>query len=265
MAKRARVLRDPYLGPGLLMVEGRQYPFYIWKSEVLAKPGLAVDVDFDPYGNIQAVTPAAQQDVVDAKTQVCGNITLANLARRGGELLAGFGAPKLAAVTLLVFSCFVLTAVAVQLPLLGSEPLTFWQTLALLNAADSKQFFVGQATYGAGIYGLLAAAAAASPLLAAVVKNRRAHLAGLVPLIFLGVVAYTIHSKVHSSLGMSPGTYESTQSQMPGGTVNEISLGLGSYILLSGALYFAVSSAREFLNRREIRKKQFAGTQQDAA
>ena len=44
MAKRGKVLRDPHLGPGLLMVEGKQYPFLegSWRSDVPAKPGLVV-------------------------------------------------------------------------------------------------------------------------------------------------------------------------------------------------------------------------------
>jgi hypothetical protein len=41
MAKRGRVLRDPSVGAGLLMVEGQQYPFAlegVWKSEAAPKP-----------------------------------------------------------------------------------------------------------------------------------------------------------------------------------------------------------------------------------
>ena len=58
MAKRGRVLREPYAGPGLVMVEGRQYPLVqdLWRSEVRARPGLAVNVDFDPNGNLRSIT-----------------------------------------------------------------------------------------------------------------------------------------------------------------------------------------------------------------
>jgi hypothetical protein len=48
--KRGKILRDPRAGPGLLMIEGRQYWFSmegVWKSEVPPKPGLAVDVKLD--------------------------------------------------------------------------------------------------------------------------------------------------------------------------------------------------------------------------
>jgi hypothetical protein len=53
--KRGKILRDPRTGPGLLMIEGRQYSFSmegVWKSEVPPKPGLAVDVKLDRAGQI---------------------------------------------------------------------------------------------------------------------------------------------------------------------------------------------------------------------
>ena len=43
MRKRGKVLRSPHAGPGLLMVEGRQYPFSLeslWKSQGSPQPGL---------------------------------------------------------------------------------------------------------------------------------------------------------------------------------------------------------------------------------
>lgn len=65
MRKRGKVLRDPYGGPGLLMIEGRQYPFSLeslWKSEGPPKPGLAVDVEFGQSEQIVAIAivPEAQ-------------------------------------------------------------------------------------------------------------------------------------------------------------------------------------------------------------
>ncbi len=41
MSKRGRILRDPSFGPGLVLVDGRQYPFpleRVWKFEVLPGP-----------------------------------------------------------------------------------------------------------------------------------------------------------------------------------------------------------------------------------
>ena len=65
MAKRGKVLRDPNAGPGLMIVEGQQHPFFLegfWQSEVPPKPGLAVEVDFDSQGKVSRITvvPEAQ-------------------------------------------------------------------------------------------------------------------------------------------------------------------------------------------------------------
>ena len=58
ISKRGKVLRDPHAGPGLLMVEGRQYQFWlngVWKSDVPPKPGLLVDITFNTRGQIHAI------------------------------------------------------------------------------------------------------------------------------------------------------------------------------------------------------------------
>jgi hypothetical protein len=61
--KRGKMLRDPRTGPGLLMIEGRQYWFSmegVWKSEVPPKPGLAVDVKLDRAGQILAINAVSE-------------------------------------------------------------------------------------------------------------------------------------------------------------------------------------------------------------
>src|SRR5215510_15180297 len=91
MAKRGKVLRDPHLGPGLLMVEGRHYlfPEELWSSDVPAKPGLAVNVDFDSRGNLNAITavPYAELDQERAeKLHGDGNEMFDNWTRSSGIL-----------------------------------------------------------------------------------------------------------------------------------------------------------------------------------
>ena len=66
MKKRGKILRDPGPGPGLLMIEGRQYWFRregAWKSEVPPKPGLAVDVKLDQAGQILAITAVSESQL----------------------------------------------------------------------------------------------------------------------------------------------------------------------------------------------------------
>ena len=63
MQKRGRILRDPLSGPGLLMVEGQQYPFSlegIWRSEAPPTTGMIVDVEFDASSRVTAVSAVAE-------------------------------------------------------------------------------------------------------------------------------------------------------------------------------------------------------------
>src|SRR5579872_169781 len=139
MSKRGRVLRDPHMGPGLLIVEGKQYPFFmehIWRSEVPAKPGLVVSVDFDAQGNIVGISavPQAQLDKERAERVPPGS-SFRNMVADRWEV--GTGSLGLAAAAgLLTISWFFLTAVSIHLPLFGKIDLTFWQILGYLNAGS---------------------------------------------------------------------------------------------------------------------------------
>jgi hypothetical protein len=56
--KIGKVLRDTSTGPGLLILEGQQYPFgriCLWKSEVPPKAGMVVEVEFDSDGQLSAI------------------------------------------------------------------------------------------------------------------------------------------------------------------------------------------------------------------
>jgi hypothetical protein len=63
MTKRGKILRDPRVGPGLLIIEGRQYEFCVdgvWKSGSLPLPGLVVDVNLDRTGRIVEITTVSK-------------------------------------------------------------------------------------------------------------------------------------------------------------------------------------------------------------
>lgn len=56
---RGIILRDPTTGPGLLMIEGRQYWFSLddlHGDKVHPRPGLAVDVKLNHAGEIVGIT-----------------------------------------------------------------------------------------------------------------------------------------------------------------------------------------------------------------
>lgn len=91
MRKRGKVLRDPFAGPGLLMVEGRQYPFSLeslWKSEGPPKPGLPVDIEFGQSGQIIAISVVPESDLAREKAaaaqQKNGSRFLNRIAARFG-------------------------------------------------------------------------------------------------------------------------------------------------------------------------------------
>lgn len=94
MKKRGNVLRDTNAGPGLLFVEGQQYPFTLeglWKSATAPKPNMAVEVEFGEGNTILSIQsieesqvsrsfdqstasgPSFTKDAVSGKCPKCGN------------------------------------------------------------------------------------------------------------------------------------------------------------------------------------------------
>ena len=76
-------MRDPRTGPGLLIVEGRQYwfcPEGIWKLKVPPKPGLVVEVRIDPAGKILAITAAPESQLADRSAESSSSLHAARAA-----------------------------------------------------------------------------------------------------------------------------------------------------------------------------------------
>src|SRR4051794_23407791 len=116
MSKRGKVLRDPYAGPGLLMVEGQQYPFVlegVWKSEIPAKVGLPVDVEFDAGGTVRSITAISESQVAKEQAEAALSAAKEKGAAVASNLVARFGLPALIAEAVLIVAWFFLTAVSV--------------------------------------------------------------------------------------------------------------------------------------------------------
>src|SRR6266568_2343597 len=119
MSKRGKVLRDPCAGPGLLMVEGQQYPFVlegVWKSEVPAKPGLVVDVDFDQDRNITGITAITESQLAKEQATLALKAAKAHGGKLFGQLVAKVGMPAMVATGVLFISWTWLTAISIQVP-----------------------------------------------------------------------------------------------------------------------------------------------------
>jgi hypothetical protein len=261
MAKRGRVLREPYAGPGLVMVEGRQYPLAedLWRSEVRARPGLAVNVDFDPSGNLRSITaiPESQMNV-EQENVPPGGLAIGTLAQEDANVGIALLVQFSAAMLLLVSWCS-LTAVSIHQPFSGTVEITFWQVLGYLNAGGLRQVSEMAATPDAGILGFAAILALAGPLVHFFSADRRAALGGLLPLGFILCIAYVAYSNVRGS------AYEPAQTPFPREIFSGVSIGFGAYVFVSLAIYMAVLSAKQFMAAREARGSEIVGSQEVSA
>jgi hypothetical protein len=259
MAKRGRVLREPYAGPGLVMVEGRQYPLVqdLWRSEVRARPGLAVNVDFDPNGNLRSIT--AIPESMDGKQENVppGGLGIGTLAQEDANLGIALLVQFSAAMLLLVSWCS-LTAVSIHLPFSDSVELTFWQVLGYLNAGGLRQISEMAATPDAGAMGFAAILVLAGPLIHFFSADRRAALGGVLPLGFILYIAYLVNSSLR---GIASGQ----ATRVPRESFSDVSIGFGTYVFVSLAIYMAVLSAKQFMAAREARGNGIGRSQEVSA
>ena len=258
MAKRGKVLRDPNAGPGLLIVEGQQYPFAlegVWKSEVAPKPGLAVDVEFDGAGQITAITAVPESQVAKEQADIALRAAKEKGGQIFGQIVAKVGMPNLVAALVLMISWFWLNAVVVQGPFGGKFEITFWQILGLLNANNILEVLANASRSSAGMYGFFALVCLAGPFVQYFWKDKRAALGGLLPLVFMVIVGLMVRSNINSAMGTVPsgGMYAEVQRQAQDEMSKAISYGMGLYLSLLASLYFAGISLKNYLaaNARE--------------
>ena len=246
-AKRGKVLRDPIAGPGLLIVEGQQYQFSmegVWKSEVPAKPGLAVDVEFGPNNTVIGIIAVPESQLAKEQADQA-------MAEKGGQI-AGQMVPKfsmnsLIAGGLLIISWFFLTAVSVELPFLGTLKYSFWEVLGFLNSSNILEALNTRKHPSAGFYGFLAMVALVGPFLHHFWKDKRAFLGGLLPLVFMAFVGLMIRSSISSTFGGGANDPQNIGQQMQDEAMKAISLGFGTYISVLVSLYFAAVGTKKFL------------------
>ena len=265
MTKRGKVLRDTTLGPGLLIMEGQQYRFSLegeWKSGVPPKPGQVVNVELDVQGKIQGITVVSdsqlareQAEAVLASSRPIGR----NLA---SSLVARIGMPSLAALGLLAAAWFFLTAASIQVPFPGKLEFTFWQILGFLNAGNVSELLDGSRSPNSGLYGLAAIIALAGPFIHFFWKDKRAQLGGLLPLLFMVIVAIAVRSNIYGALGS--GNNAGVAEQAHPDAMRTISLGLGAYLSALASSYFAFVSARR-LGARASERPALESTPRKAA
>jgi hypothetical protein len=254
MRKRGKVLRDPYAGPGLVMIEGQQYRFSlegIWKSESLAKPGVVVDVDLDRNFEIVGITAVSESQLAKEQAEAAGEKHHASLAK----LIPRFGAENLAAGGLLVLGWFFLTSLSIEVPFLGKLEFTFWQILSFVHS--NRGFAMERGVRpGTGIYGLLALVALTAGLVHRLWQDKRAALGGLAPLVFMGIIGTMARTEIRSGFGAElGGAYGAVARQAQSEAMRGLSLGLGAYLSVLVSVYFAAVGIKQFLAIRASEKQ----------
>jgi len=255
MIRRGRILRDTAVGPGLLVVDETQYPFTlegVWKSSAPPVAGRVVDVDIDG-GRIVSVT--AVPGALLARERVAR--VLRGVRSHGGaaarRAITRYGATALIAGAMLVTGWFFLAAASLATPV-GRVTLTFWQALGAINSGEGALLQrVSGASGSAGIYGVVAVVALSAPFVAPLWRDRRARLAGMLPLVLMLVVAWKMThlasapSEDTSMLGGAEADVtRSIARDLRDQMRHSISIGLGTYASGAAAAYFAFVSIRRY-------------------
>lgn len=248
MKKRGKVLRDPSVGPGLLMVEGQQYSFPlegVWKSEVPPKPGLTVDVEFNEEGVVSSVTVVPESQIAKEQAEQAIATARAKGSALASSAVARFGMPTLIATGLLIIGWFFLNTISYNTGIAGKIDFTFWRVLSFINSSNVMEALSKLNGSGsAGIYGLLGVIALAGPFLAYFWKDRRAALGGVLPLLFMLLVALMVRNSIASAVaGVPAEMVNAARDEIMKG----ISVGLGAYVSLLAALYLGFASVKKFL------------------
>jgi hypothetical protein len=255
MPRRGTILCDTSAGPGLLVVDGQQYPFElagIWRSDVPPRTGMVVDVELDSGGQVTLVTAVPESVLAREKADQA----VAAVKERGGALAGAlvtrFGRNDLIALGLLVIGWFVLTAGSFGGGLMGEIDFTFWQVLGYLNSGAES--LVRRATgggAGAGVWGVLALAAMVGPFAHHFWRDRRAHLGGALPLALM-VIALIILFNQMGSVGREASEFFGADAgEMMAEARREmrsaISFGLGTWLSIPVGLYFAGTGIKRYL------------------
>jgi hypothetical protein len=147
-----------------------------------------------------------------------------------------------------------LSTVTLDAAMLGQLKVTFWQLLGFLNARDPMETLaVGRRGAGSGLYGLAAVLCFGGPFLFHFWKDRRAHLAGSLPLAFMAFVFLMVLASMRELEGAGL-EYQSMvadfQREARREVLKALSLGLGFWLSIAASLYLAVRGVRDFFVNR---------------
>ncbi len=256
MTKRGKILRDTSAGNGLIVVDGQQYSFTLegtWKSEVPPTVGTAVDVEFNDAGQVTSLRAVPESQLTKEQAQAALTAAKGKGAEIFSQIVNRFGALNLIALLVLIIGWFFLSAVSIQSPM-GSMSFTFWQLLGFLNTKNALEVLMQAGTGNAstGVYGFLAFVSLVGPFIHFLWKDKRAVLAGVLPLLFMLIVGLVAHHSFNAAMGMGGAAdpndpmVQAVQQQVS----QAISIGFGVYLSVLASLYFAGMGVKDFLGAR---------------
>jgi hypothetical protein len=249
--KRGRILRIPQSGPGLLMLEGRQYGFQLettWKSGFAPQLGMVVDVEIAERGEIASVQGVPESQLVEEQKLALAVPEQPQSSLRTSDI-ANVGRPTLIATALLIVGWFVLSAASLRTPV-GSLDFTFWQLLSVLNSSSVLDGLLqgDGATGNPGVYGLAALLALAGPFFHYAWNNRRAFLGAVLPLAFTLLVGIVLRNRIAVAFHTDGDAgYQASGEAMKTEAMKAISLGVGSYLSILASVYLGMQGLRRFL------------------
>jgi hypothetical protein len=255
MTYRGRVLRDTSIGPGLLNVDGKQVSFTLedkWQSEIPPRTGMVVDVVINSQGVVESVRAVSENQIAKEQAQQALAGARQQSTVIAGNLKARFGLPMLIAIAALLVGWFFLNSMSI---VEAHVDLTFWQILGPVGNVEAfMRTLSGDAASGSGVFKLLAIAALVGPFLSYFWKDRRASLAGMLPMLLMILVSVLIwHNANHAidqmvghPMANNPALEKARQIAMEN-FMKQFEIGVGAYLSFAAGAYLGFIGVRKYL------------------
>lgn len=266
MMKRGKILRDTNAGPGLLFIDGQQFPFTLeknWKSGAAPTVGMVVDVEITDANEIASIAPIDETQLAKEQAEKALSYMKGTASKTASGVISVVGVQVLVAIAVLALGWFYFDLFSLRITKGYVGHYSFWTVLSIANSVDGA---IGpsdlRANGHAGIFGLAAIIALLAPALPSFWKDSRAHLGGLLPLalmvIVTGLLSYKIYDGIqqaHAAAEMFGGErgrqmMDDMASSAMSDMLDAFSLGIGLYVSLAASLYLAGKSAIKFLASR---------------
>lgn len=283
MILRGVITQDTSSGPGIVVVQGNPYPFQkagMWQSPSEPRVGMEVDVTFNPEVGIacivevqqpappMAVWPAPVSEPQAGWPPAPAEMPLPAVPayappppdslsaaprrqRTGQEELADtlrlwVGVPDLVAIGVLLLGWFLLSTVSVNLFGLSEVNLSFWQLLSHAGSLNLSGLTSSNSDANV-LMSLIGIVALLGALLPLVWRARPAHLAGVLPLVvMLLVAAELMHGLQRAAQSANSFFGNALGNSLAHEALKMVHIGLGFWVSLAASLWLAFSAVKKF-------------------